>query len=824
MTTNYLTKYRAAYEGCHPYAATPQSCYGCPLLRSVNNWRIITDDDGDSLGQVTTIKNAILNYGPVYSSMYASGPGFWSYSGGVYEYWGTENPNHAIQIIGWDDSLTHTHGSGAWLIKNSWDTTWGASSPHPGCGWVAYGAANLGDRTSAICGYQQPGDMYYHDECGWWGWGWGTGTTPTAYGAARYFVARDSTLTAVDFWTVDVGMNYEIKIWDTRTDLGGGNWGFSNQLGSTQAGMTDEIGYYSVPLNTPVPLTGGNDFIVQVEFTTSTVGYYYPVPIDYCTVTWLPPWSGIATYSDDSYASTTGTTFIKSSPYDIGIRARAEGPMPDLVVAKSIEFSGGNFTVSYNVSNNGTATANASTTCKYLNGVLMETRPCQPLAPGESHSGTFDPEPCLNMTFNVTVCADNYFNVTESNEVNNCELNIVDCGEPDISVSPADFDVTLPADTTKDYKLTISNDGDAELSYDISDEETTGTSAPAGFATPSSPPGQPGQQIELIESAPSEPVSFAAPPPLSGTAEEIAYDDGEADYGWAWNTSGGAFAVRFTPSSYPVSLQTARIYLQTGWPDSDHELFALDIYDDDGAVGAPGTLLGTVNTTAANWGWWDVDISALGITVSSGDFYIAYWQLSDSPDCEALGGAYDDPDGRSWVWFGVAWSRVEDPPMNDPLDWMIRCVVGPADCPWLSEDPTSGTVAPGTSQNITVSINTTGLGSNYTAEIIVASNDPDENPVVVPVSLQVTPLTGYNITLVAGWNLVSLPFAPDSTAIADITAAISADVAYVQSYDAATGTSPWYVPGNPASSLTTMEPGFGYWLWGTAEGTIVPPT
>jgi C1A family cysteine protease len=60
------------------------------------------------------------------------------------------------------------------------------------------------------------------------------------------------------------------------------------------------------------------------------------------------------------------------------------------------------------------------------------------------------------------------------------------------------------------------------------------------------------------------------------------------------------------------------------------------------------------------------------------------------------------------------------------------------DCPWLSVNSTSGSVAPSDSHDITVSIDTTGLGSNYTAEIVIASNDPDEDSTVVPVTLHVS--------------------------------------------------------------------------------------
>ena len=64
---------------------------------------------------------------------------------------------------------------------------------------------------------------------------------------------------------------------------------------------------------------------------------------------------------------------------------------------------------------------------------------------------------------------------------------------------------------------------------------------------------------------------------------------------------------------------------------------------------------------------------------------------------------------------------------------------------WLSESPTSGTVDPDNQTEITVTINATDLEvGEYSASILVNSNDPDENLVVVPVLLIVTPTTGFD--------------------------------------------------------------------------------
>jgi subtilase family serine protease len=68
----------------------------------------------------------------------------------------------------------------------------------------------------------------------------------------------------------------------------------------------------------------------------------------------------------------------------------------------------------------------------------MEREPCPALAPGQNHSGAFEPEDCpCGETLKVTVCADNDDVVGESNEDNNCVDNEVvcpPCPKPDLTV------------------------------------------------------------------------------------------------------------------------------------------------------------------------------------------------------------------------------------------------------------------------------------------------------------------------------------------------------------------------------------------------------
>ncbi len=75
------------------------------------------------------------------------------------------------------------------------------------------------------------------------------------------------------------------------------------------------------------------------------------------------------------------------------------------------------------------------------------------------------------------------------------------------------------------------------------------------------------------------------------------------------------------------------------------------------------------------------------------------------------------------------------------------------EAPWLATDPQSGTVPPGSSVDVTVTVDATDLfGGTYEARLLVQSNDPDEPEVVVPVVLVVTgvpdiALAGEPVTL-----------------------------------------------------------------------------
>ena len=124
----------------------------------------------------------------------------------------------------------------------------------------------------------------------------------------------------------------------------------------------------------------------------------------------------------------------------------------------------------------------------------------------------------------------------------------------------------------------------------------------------------------------------------------------------------------------------------------------------------------------------------------------------------------------------------------------------PADVPWLSVDPTSGTTAGGGVTPVTVTFDSTGLAVGaYTANLCITSNDPDAGPgnetelVIVPVTLIVGEPQG---AMIAGFVFLDLNEngwrnAEEQAGLAGVTVTLSKDGAPIATYwsNAPTG---WY--------------------------------
>jgi len=277
---SWFSKEGVVLESCDSYVASNVTCStACTYQKTLLDWRLIC---GDEVPITSILKTYIQNYGPVYTSMYASSSyGFHSGYDGSYTFYhtGTEDTNHAVTIVGWDDSLEHDGSSdGGWIVKNSWGTDWGGP-----CGYgsedgyftIAYGSASIGKFSSFIYDWQDyddNGDLYYYDEGGWTS-NFGTGSHTTTWGLCKFIPSSDTYVTRVEFWTNDVTTDIDIRIYD---NFNGAN--LTNLLASKLNNSFSEAGYHSVALDSPLSVTSGDDIFAVVQFTNDS--YPYPVVVD----------------------------------------------------------------------------------------------------------------------------------------------------------------------------------------------------------------------------------------------------------------------------------------------------------------------------------------------------------------------------------------------------------------------------------------------------------------------------------------------------------------------------------------------------------------
>ena len=146
-------------EQCMPYHANdtdPCIQESCDVFAKITGWTPVANN-------VDAIKTALLT-GPVSCAMTVYND-FFSYSEGCYEHIGFEPVNHAILLIGWDDTLCG--GDGAWVGKNSWGPGWGMN----GYFYIKYNTCYIGYATDLIH-YIPPGpfvtleDFFLDDSSG----------------------------------------------------------------------------------------------------------------------------------------------------------------------------------------------------------------------------------------------------------------------------------------------------------------------------------------------------------------------------------------------------------------------------------------------------------------------------------------------------------------------------------------------------------------------------------------------------------------------------------------------------------------------------------
>ncbi len=153
-------------------------------------------------------------------------------------------------------------------------------------------------------------------------------------------------------------------------------------------------------------------------------------------------------------------------------------------------------------------------------------------------------------------------------------------------------------------------------------------------------------------------------------------------------------------------------------------------------------IAGAVNVTTVNLGSYVVGhpimigVSTLSeflwsaVTLQTGAVWVAEY-TNGTPFVATKGNKVACVNG----FFGSGAGYTGDMPLvlHNAIIW-----AGASDVPWISENPTSGTILAGSNQNIDVTVDASGMAlGTYHCSLVINSNDPDEPSVTIPVTLNV---------------------------------------------------------------------------------------
>jgi C1A family cysteine protease/PKD repeat protein len=307
MSTAYLVRWSGPVASQDdPYnPSSVSSPTDLPVQQHVQNVLFIPGRNNST--DNNNIKWVLENYGAVYTTIYATGGivGYYTdsyFNASTNSYYYTINDsgsNHAVAIVGWDDNYSRNNfstpppGNGAFIVKNSWGTDWGDN----GYFYVSYYDTCIGS-DNAVFTSEPTSDydnIYQYDPLGWTT-SMGFTNISSAWFANVFVANANQQLTSVGFYTPQINSQYTIYIY---------NGSINNKiLLESQSGSIQVPGYYTIPLNSDILLKVGQSFCIEVDL--STPGYDYPISIEAP----ISDYSGNATANaSESWVSTDGQSW-----------------------------------------------------------------------------------------------------------------------------------------------------------------------------------------------------------------------------------------------------------------------------------------------------------------------------------------------------------------------------------------------------------------------------------------------------------------------------------------------------------------------------------
>ena len=262
------------------------------------------------------LKQAIMEGGAVYTAMHwdDENSSSWNSDTHSYYYSGSEQYNHAVAVVGWDDGYSKSNFNvspphdGAFIVRNNWGAAWGEE----GYFYLSYDDTIFARSENTLFHSARAPDFYsrnyQYDPLGQTG-SLGYDNSPTCWGANIFEAVSGETLAAVGLYALDNDTAYTIII---RTGVSPDEPG-SGAVALSDTGTISRAGYHTINLSSPVALTAGQRFSVIVELTTP--GYSYPLPIERPIPDYASPLAqpGQSFYSHDGHSWQDLTTYLANT-------------------------------------------------------------------------------------------------------------------------------------------------------------------------------------------------------------------------------------------------------------------------------------------------------------------------------------------------------------------------------------------------------------------------------------------------------------------------------------------------------------------------------
>lgn len=286
MSTAYLSRWSGpVLESEDPYSST--ATHGLSAAKHVQKVEWIPQD-------ISAIKQKIMKSGAVYTHMYWEDDpygsntlqsnlepvqsSYYTSTTNAYYYPGEELINHAVALVGWDDNFSRNNfnstppGDGAWIVKNSWGTGFGDDGyfylsyydTYSGYNAVAFHNAESADNYDRVYQYD---DLGLVDSLGY-------EIVDSAIGANIFTADNSESLVAISTYALAQDTFFIVNIYTGVSH----NNPVSGSLQLTQTESVSNAGYYTIDLNEPVHLTGGERFSIVILYITPD--YNYPVPLE----------------------------------------------------------------------------------------------------------------------------------------------------------------------------------------------------------------------------------------------------------------------------------------------------------------------------------------------------------------------------------------------------------------------------------------------------------------------------------------------------------------------------------------------------------------